>query len=70
MKPLAGQSWIKEPGAGFASKASERVMELPRTFGSILKTGLRSSEDFRKEVEAFGPKRSRAFAEGDGWRGD
>jgi hypothetical protein len=38
--------------------------------GSILKTGLRSSEDFREGVEALGSSASRAFAEDDSWRGD
>jgi hypothetical protein len=35
-----------------------------------LKTGLRSSEDFRKGVEASVRSASRAVAESDGWRGD
>jgi hypothetical protein len=55
-------------GASFAGK--ERVMALRRGFSSILKTGLRGSEDFREGVEAFGRSASRAFAEDDSWRGD
>jgi hypothetical protein len=42
-------------GASF--RGQERVVECRRGFGSILKTGLRRSEDFREGVEAFGAKR-------------
>jgi len=33
----------------------------PGGFGSILKTGLRGSEDFREGVEAIGAKRKPSF---------
>src|ERR1700736_4185419 len=45
---------ITWPVHRFAGK--ERVMALRRGFSSILKTGLRGSEDFREGVEAFGAK--------------
>ena len=59
---------ITWPVHRFAGK--ERVMALRRGFSSILKTGLRGSEDFRKGSKPLGRSASRAFAEDDSWRGD
>jgi hypothetical protein len=50
---------ITWPVHRLASK--ERVMALRRGFSSILKTGLRGSEDFREGVEAIGAKRKPSF---------
>jgi len=59
---------ITWPTRRFAGK--ERVMELPPGLWLNFEEGLRSSEDFREGVEAFGVSASRAFAERDGWRND
>ena len=56
-KPLAVQSWIKEPGAGFAPTASERVMELPPGLWLNFEDGPAQFGGFPQRGRAFDAKR-------------